>query len=420
MAYEGYLTYDGVEIANHGRLALLARAMGVDTVRVSEATAAALLTRMDETQAEWSQIADAPWYDAGYPASAEFAGVLVLAMQGLDDSSLSASVVEYITDGGNAGRARTATQAIVGNVIFVGSTERGVEYGQRWLNRVLTKTRHGKACSGSDLHYLRTLGSTPATAEMVHRRDVSLTRAFSITRKKRSACSASQGVTFTLTDTDGYEYGEPVQKITALGGVNATGPGVTSSGTLTAQEIICPRYDYTPIYDPLYPALVASPQAPDFYPAGWTIKPGDTFQRSWARITPTEPSELGLVPFIRLSSTQEARMVRVSIWPADSANNDQCDPLFSVMVSYLLPDLGFYIDGEARAAYVWDGASPVVRRADSLVYAPDAKPVQWTSFNDAAGLLVTLDVFAVPAESGGGYQGGGNVRASLALVPKSD
>jgi hypothetical protein len=107
--------------------------------------------------------------------------------------------------------------------------------------------------------------------------------------------------------------------------------------------------------------------------------------------------------------------VRVSIWDFATATSAQCSPLWSTVVTYLPPTMTFTIDGEQEMSYAWDGSAPLVRRADSLVFSPDAGPVQWSSFSNPAGYLVTLDVLA--ADSG---HVAGSVVASLSLVTKTD
>jgi hypothetical protein len=52
------------------------------------------------------------------------------------------------------------------------------------------------------------------------------------------------------------------------------------------------------------------------------------------------------------------------------------------------------------------------------VYSPDAKPVEWTAFNDSESLLITLDIFTLP--EGETVEGGGTVRLAVSFVPKSD
>lgn len=466
MAYDGWLEYNDVVLVNVSRTVALARAMGVDTVRVRPESVD-WIAGVAPGDTDYADIATAPWYDPDYPATSEFAGYIPLSMTGLDDSTLESTTVEYITDGGHAGKSRNSTLQVVGNFAIIAKTERGAEFGKRWLDRVLRSAGESRTfCTGADLRYSRWLG---ADAPVVHRRDVRLTRGTSITSKRRGSCSATWLVTFTLTAADPYEYGEPEPMIGRMGGPGPTvGPQMTDSGMVDLVETPCAQFDYTPIYDPLHPALVAPPVAPDFLPDGWDIEPGDPFTRYWARINPVEPSSLNAVPVISLYTTSglgsptgpvtggtgsggpgtpagfglggfglgefgfgellgggggggsnddggdggAARMIRVSIWPAASEVDDQCDPLFSAVVTYLPANLPMYVDGEQKATYVWDGYSPVVRRADSLVYSDDANPLQWAAFNDPDGLLVTLDTFDTV--------NGGNVRAALALVPKSD
>lgn len=413
MAYDGYFKFGDIEIVNLSRTAQLAASMRIPSVWVRPADVAWIQTALGG--AGYGNVANAPWYDAQFPASAEFAGVIPLSVQGLDDSTLEASTTEFVGDGGQSGSTRNGTLSIVWNVTLVGSTDRGVEFGRRWLANVLRGPAVLGRCGGTDLTYFRYPRND---APMVHRRAVSTTRGMSITRKRSAECSVLWTTTFTMTADDPYEYGENIAKITELGpAAGATGPGVQTSGTLTAVQVNCPVYDYTPVYDPLYPALVSPPTAPTFLPPGWTIQPGVNFQRRWARVFSVEPSSLATVPVMRLSSTIEARMVRISIWDAAKANNAQCDPLFSVVVTYLPVNTPIYIDGEQRASYTWDGVSPSVRRTDSLLYAPTGQPMIWTGFNDPSQLLVTLDAME---KTPGVYQGEGALRLSLDLVPKSD
>lgn len=410
MAYDGWLEYNDVELVNLSRTAQLAETLGIDTVWIAPEKVAWIQTRVGG--ADYDLPSTAPWYDAGAPESAEFAGIIPLGFPGLDDSTTEASTVEYITDGGRSGKQRNATLTIVASVALVASTERGAEFGKRWMDSVLRNRGAQTFCSGVELVYFRYSNiETP----MVHRRDVKLTRGSNITRKRSTECSVTWLATFTLTCDDPFEYGEEVPRLAELGGI-VTGDVITA-GNLDLTQESCPVYDYTPIYDPLYPALVPSPTAPDLLPAGWTIEDGLTFRRWWARVTPVEPSNLAVVPSILLTTDEDARMVRVSIWPDASATDDQCDPLFSTVVSYLPANSNFYIDGEQEAAYVWDGFSAAVRRTDSLIYGPNAEPVEWASFNDNASLLVTLDVFLF---DGVNPEGGGTVRASVGFVPKSD
>lgn len=416
MSYDGYFEFNGSELVNLSRTAQLAESLNIYTLWVKASNVAWIQTALGGSG--YASIANAPWYDAAYPASQEFAGLVPLSVAGLDDSSLESTPIEYITDGGHSGKPRNATQPLVWSVAIIASTERGAEYGKRWLDRRLRDSDSRPFCSGAELEYFRT---SVSPYELVHRRDVRLTRGTSVTRKRKNSCSSVWMVTFTMTAADPFEYGEPQSQIvTNMGsGGTVTGPGVASSGVVDLEEEHCPVYDYTPIYDPDYPALVVPPTPPNFLPDGWPIEEGMLFRRYWVRLQPVDPVQTSVVPYIRLSATSPARGVRFSVFPYDNDPTDLCGALFTAINTYLPEDLPFYIDGEAQAVYAWDGFSPAVRRSDSLVYGIDAAPLGWSSFNDPDGLLVALDVFFT-TDSDPGLQGEGSVRATLSLVAKSD
>jgi hypothetical protein len=414
MAYDGWLTYGDVELFNLSRTTQLAEALGIDAVWTDPAQVAWIETALDGE--DYDLITAAPWYDADYPASGEFAGVMPLSISGLDDSTLEATITEFITPGGSAGTARNATLPIVAKVAIIASTARGADFGKRWLDRVLTGSGERQFCSGSQMRYFR----WPDTAApQAHRRDVSLTRGTKVVSKRVNSCSHTWIVTFTWTAGDPFEYGDDEPRVTNLGSLDVEAPvgaPAITSGSLELVEEPCPVFDYSPLYDPLYPTLVVPPVVPTFYPEGWYLVPGAFFTRHWARIETVEPSSLAVVPIVTLTTDIDIRMIRVSFWPNASDTDDMCDPLWEAIISYLPAGLDFVLDGEQSVAYAWDGVSEQVRRTDSLVYGAEAVPVDWASFNDTDGLLVTLDIIREEEDA----FPPGDVRASVSLVPKSD
>lgn len=253
-----------------------------------------------------------------------------------------------------------------------------------------------------------------ATSERYEAADLSGT-VFTRLSVTATAPPGADGVTIQFAPVDPLPVGAGFQIDAAMiegGSVLTT--YVVGSGTRNLVEATCPVYDYSPIYDPLHPALVPAPEAPDFYPAGWDLLPGVSIRRSWVRLGPVEPSALRTVPLLTLTAPSEHRMVRVSIWPVDAPDDSRCEPLWSAVVSYLPPGVDFVIDGEQQACYVWDGVSPSVRRSDSLTYGTGARPLEWAALTESDGLLVVLDYI------NDGAHGDSSVRAELSLVPKSD
>lgn len=102
---------------------------------------------------------NAPWYDVDNGASAEFFGFYPLNVTGIEDSTRDSQVVESTQDGGIPGRLRYGTKTAVFAGILIASSERGAEYGFRWLNRA-TEMRGCVETSpnyaGYTLHYLAT------------------------------------------------------------------------------------------------------------------------------------------------------------------------------------------------------------------------------------------------------------------------
>lgn len=414
MAYDGWIEYNGVEIVNLARSTQLADAMALDLLRIEPET-------VDWIQGElggvgYDSILNAPWYDPGYRASEEFAGVIPLSVSGLDDSTRESTPVEYTGDGGNSGKARSKTLSIVVSAVLIGSTDRGVAYGKQWLDRMLGARNTSGACVGVDLSYL---AYAEPGAPKKRRRNVTVGRGTSVTRKRKGDCSSSWMLTFTLTADDPFEYGEDVVKAVDVGsGAAQTIQGTIGSGVVP--EIVnlsCPVYDYSPIQDPAYPALAPSPGVPNFYPENWTIESGQVFKRYWVRTTPVEPSALLVVPVIRMVAGNESRRVRVAIWPSDSPLDDQCDPLFIAVATYVPAGTEIFIDGEQQACYSWIPGSPSVRRADSLIFGQDARPIKWTAFTDPEGFLMTVDVFRTGTNT---WEGGDSMKVDFRLVPKSD
>lgn len=415
MATDAWLTYGDSELFNLSRTAQLAETLGIDVVLTDPARVAWIESALSGE--DYALITAAPWYDEGYPASGEFAGVMPISITGLDDSTLEAATTEFITAGGSSGRGRSATLPIVAKVAVVASTARGADFGKRWLDRVLIGEGAREFCSGVEMRYFRWADEA---APQAHRRDVSLTRGTKVTSKRSNSCSHMWIVTFTWTANDPYEYGDEEPRVTGLGTVGVAAPSgapaITSGGGTVMTEEPCPAFDYSPLYDPLYPTLVAPPSAPTYYPEGWFLAPGSVFTRYWARIESVEPSSLAVVPVVTLTTDLDIRMVRVSFWPNDSAVDDMCDPLWVGIISYLPAGVNFILDGEQSVAYAWDGVSEHVRRTDSLVYGPEGVPVDWVSISDPSGLLVTLDLINEDDE----VFSPATVSAAISLVPKSD
>lgn len=150
MALLDYFTLGGVEIANAVRLNayLKAEAVGSPLSQAAVCVCPTLTAEMLGDEPYVDPAADeAPWYDPAVPESEDFAGFLVLSMEGIDEYPVARSVTNAITGGGVLGPARVLPRTIVVTGILLGSTCCGVEYGLHWLTEALQGCA-GNQCDG--------------------------------------------------------------------------------------------------------------------------------------------------------------------------------------------------------------------------------------------------------------------------------
>ncbi|MGW5925226.1 hypothetical protein ACWF2L_03130 [Streptomyces anulatus] len=148
---EWYLDLGGTEIANHARLAAYLETVGspLDSVTACgcETFDAVLVGDEPYTSPEED---GAPWYDPDVPESGEFAGLLVLSVDGLDTHPVRRSVTSAVTGGAALGPARVEARTITVTAVLLGSSCCGVDYGLRWLGQALAGCT-GAGCGGDCL-----------------------------------------------------------------------------------------------------------------------------------------------------------------------------------------------------------------------------------------------------------------------------
>lgn len=147
MAAEWYLNFAGVEVVNHARLGVYLDTVGSPLTEWGPCGCptfgADVLEDLPYTTPD-DEDSPAPWYDADVPESAEFAGIMVLEMAGMDDFPVQRTVTGGIAGGGAIGPSRALPRTITVTALVLGSTCCGVDYGLHWLSQVL------QGCTGSD------------------------------------------------------------------------------------------------------------------------------------------------------------------------------------------------------------------------------------------------------------------------------
>lgn len=405
MSWEGYLTYDGVEIVNIARAQVYADSLqGFRSVYDTEGL---LVYLSNPTYVD--PVTDlAPWYDPDIAASGRFYGFYPLNFTGTEDSSRAAETVESTGDGGTPGRLRHATKTVVMNGLLLGADEEAVEYGMAWLRRALL----GAACSatlsteqalGARLEYLSAsptlLSATAESPAELHKRyersleRVTINTGPSITLKRTLLCDgAVWGAQFTAVAGIPFEFG--MERAVLQDGAYVPGVSGTISGLTTYTEVNCGTNLYAPIYDPLCPALVIPPP-PASVPLSCYVVPS-----SWNRRVATIPANLvpywgQVVPKVTVNATAELRGVRIRFYEnADGdvdPNDSPCDFVGDFVISYMPINSTLIFDAALEEIVIITSAGHR-RRADSLVFGTDGTPFDWPSLTCGFGYLLTLDV----------------------------
>ncbi len=200
MAGDFYLNFGGVEVANAARLEAYLRSVGSPLTSQGACGCptftAATLEELPYTTPD-DPDSPAPWYDADVPQSAEFAGIMILDLAGLDDFPVQRTVTGGISGGGAIGPSRALPRPITVTALVLGATCCGVDYGLHWLGQVLQGCTSGdcdgdclqvyNCCPGQDM--------TPAEFQAKHRRTlrrVALVDGPKVTARAGDGCGTGQ------------------------------------------------------------------------------------------------------------------------------------------------------------------------------------------------------------------------------------
>jgi hypothetical protein len=137
MAWNGWFTYGDTEIINATRTETYAQHAAVGWFKPVYRNDALPMILGDVYTSPLMD--DAPWTDPDDLSSYDFYGAYPLDVVGIENSTVTANVVESTREGGVVQSARHATKTVVFSVALVGGSECAVEYGMRWLKTVLTQ-----------------------------------------------------------------------------------------------------------------------------------------------------------------------------------------------------------------------------------------------------------------------------------------
>lgn len=136
--FTGYVAFGGVELVNDARTAAYAAALNLPGGSYGDCGSLAFALENSYVSPE----VDAPWFDAALPESGEFAGLIVLSIEGTGGTG-TRPVQELARGGAVIGPRRSAHREMTMTFMLLASSQAGAAYGAAWLTQQL----RGRDCS---------------------------------------------------------------------------------------------------------------------------------------------------------------------------------------------------------------------------------------------------------------------------------
>lgn len=356
---------------------------------------------------------NAPWVDSDHPESYSFYGAYPLNVAGVDDSTRQAAITENISHGGNVGLIRHATRSVVFEAILLGENECAVNYGKDWLDAALNGSVCNTGCEGEDLCYFAcnpcgrascALGGehTCAEPDLRHLRGSKCVSGPTVTRKRNmSGGGTAWIVTFTVVSGNPFEFG--ADELLIEGFMSGTDPWVPEEvppdwlyddTPTTFVEEDCAEPVWSPLVDPLCPAIITPPLPPSINPNCFETLP--EWDRRWFTLPSDHVPLWGdVVPTVKVQAgPEEVRPLRLRFYldPARDGTGhlEPCKYCADIVVSYLPPNYTLTIDGAEEIAYA-EGPGGLRRRADHLLFKTDGTPFSWPQLTCGETYVVTVD-----------------------------
>lgn len=378
--YRGWMAYGGVEVANTSRAAaLVAQAAQCGSARGLR------IRRRDDWEgfaawhgdADYADIANAPWHNPADPESAEFLGIWNFDVRGLDAVPVQREVMDSIGPGGSASYHRDKPREIAVTAVLLAATNAGVRYGLRWL---ACQLRSAASTGGAALEFLAASpAGSAADPDRLYRQalDVVLVREPQVTAYGigHGGQEHRQGtvltVEYTLTAANPYLFGAPTTTPVSWAS-DAELPitwatGCADGGTCPEPAVI--------LQDPLCaPALLASPPAPDLGCASGACLPlcGGR-RRRWALPHPAGGGCGGRVVTVTVTNSTASDVRGVTLAWVPAGGDLECDRAGEARISWIPAGGQIVLDGMRSRAYAYHGG-PQRLAVPAVVTGPGGAP----------------------------------------------
>lgn len=337
---------------------------------------------------------NAPWIAEDEPDLNDFYGFYPMSMEGLYDSTLTATVTQMSGDGGFVSSPRHETKDIRVTGVLLARTQIALVKGRAWLNNAMAGSRcldSGPGCNGDDMCFFATCPADAAKGDYYLRtvRDVSLIEGPNVTQTYGELPSGAwmDLMEFNIVAATPFIYG-PLDYLGSTVGTTVMDlPATTASLTIdtTAPRLPdCPYFPPATITDPEAPYIPPPPRPPSVTNS---LQPPQPYGSGYSIFIPADrvPESLDAVLIITLTTGADAaRWVRLRLYAAPIgyeqklSDLDPCSFCGDITITYIPPNSKFVIDGMNQTVYITDTAGSVYP-ASHLVFSGSGQPAQWAA-----------------------------------------
>ena len=155
--WSGYFTVGGNEVGNSARALGYAKTSDCPITWLRDVECGGLVEFLGDGAYQYSLIDQAPWYDPdNVDLTSRFLGLYVVSMEGVSNSTRSATVTEKIVDGAQVSGYRHSSREVRVRAMLTAKGMDALEAGMTWLRNVLEPDAcgvHGTDCGASDLQF---------------------------------------------------------------------------------------------------------------------------------------------------------------------------------------------------------------------------------------------------------------------------
>lgn len=413
--FDGWLQFAGTEIINVDRTAEYLRRHAPSARFHDRSECEGLFTALEvlgwtgqnrSASIEYSSpLQDQPdWFDPNDRDTWGFYGLYPVSIEGLQDSTREATLVELSGDGSVAVGLRHGDREVRVSALAIGVDDGALDAGLAWLSSALA----GSACApgaagaprGDTLCYFASCPAPccedPESAQeclqgivrQVH--SVTTTIGPRVTKRYPASAVTLARVEFVMVAGDPFVWGLPAE--VWQNPDEAIEPEVIGLDPESCAGDPAPAK----ILDPLCTYPPTPPRPPEVLDACMSEA------AAWMRRVVHIPDEMipvwgDAVPVVTIVNTAEtaARTIRVRFYPSPFGRGlsevNPCEFCGEMLVSYLPAGATLVIDGQARDARAWR-AGESEQNALHLLFGSSGRPLSWPLLSCGADYWLTVDV----------------------------